>query len=97
VLKTVHTIRAFIEHEVTAGKKPATVHRHHRSSARGSEVTQSLFRRGGAVGAQEYGPGDLGRAGASARLGLEGDQGIYWEREGGAPSGPGARTALRSI
>jgi hypothetical protein len=59
--------------------------------------TESLVRRSGALGTRKDGPGDLGPAGASARLGLERDQGIYWERRHGAPSGSGARHALRRL
>jgi hypothetical protein len=59
--------------------------------------TESLVRRSGALGTRKDGPGDLGPAGASARLGLERDQGIYWERGHGAPSGSGARHALRRL
>jgi hypothetical protein len=55
----------------------AAVHRDDRARAHGGGVTESLFRRSGALGAKKDGPGDLGPAGAGARLGLEGDQGIY--------------------
>jgi hypothetical protein len=58
----------------------AAVHRHDRASAHGGRVTQSLFRRGGAAGVKEDGPGDLGAAGSGARVGLEGDQGIHRKR-----------------
>jgi integrase len=61
----------------------------------GSKGTRSP--RSGALGAKKDGPEDLGPAGASARLGLERDQGIYWERGQGAPSGSRARYALRGL
>src|SRR6202140_3465393 len=92
------TIRAFIEHEVTAGKKPATVRRYIATIGR-AHVGAGLLNpcSGEAVRFKEDGPGDLGPAGAGAGLGLEGDQGIYWERGKGAPSGSRARYALRRL
>src|SRR6202049_1792573 len=92
------TIRAFIEHEVKAGKKPATVRRYIATIGR-AHVGAGLLNpcSSEAVRFKEDGPGDLGPAGAGAGLGLEGDQGIYWERGKGAPSGSRARYALRRL
>src|SRR5208282_411238 len=58
----------------------ATVYRDDWASAPWCRFTESLFRRSGALRLKKDGPGNLGPAGASARLGLERDQGIYSER-----------------
>ena len=66
--------------EVTAGKKPATVKRYVATIARVAHrrgVVESLLERGGAVGTEEDGPGDLGPTGPGAPAGLEGHQGIH--------------------
>jgi len=94
------TIRAFIEHEVKAGKKAATVRRYIATIGRahiGAGLLNPCSGEAGEVGTKENGPGDFGAAGSGSCLGLEGDQGIYWERGQRAPSGSRARTALRGL